>query len=557
MALIPGFESLEKLKKSYDWFDLKTKGFSDGKKSKNYGGIPLFYDAAEKKVYIDSGDTHTLVYGATGSLKTRSVVSPAIRILGCAGESMVINDPKGELFNRHAGDLEKQGYNIIEINLRDPGCGNAWNPLCVPYSFYVKGDYDNAAGFLHDIATNVAALDRSLDDPFWDDASADLLYGLILLTFKYAKDHDMPINAINIGNVLALRRILFSGTEQAKDTVLWKYASEDELISASLSGSVYAPKDTMNSILSVFDRKLRMFSIRPTLLDMLSNNDFDIADIGRKKSAVFIITPDEKTSYHSLVSMFVKESYEYLIYTASGLAENKVKNRINYILDEFSSLPQIADMPAMISAARSRDIRFLIVCQSKAALRQKYGENAETIFSNCTNWIFFTGRELELLRELSELCGMRKNNMPNISVYDLQHFSKEKREALLLCGRFKPAKVNTLDIDRFGDNEHTVKPHLKPVRFERIRLDFELKPEIREKYPMEISEKFFGPNGIFNKEIKPPILQEKATEKQPEKKPEKKTNFDPLEDFSFTGSDLNALIKAIDEGMAELGKEGK
>ena len=117
--------------------------------------------------------------------------------------------------------------------------------------------------------------------------------------------------------------------------------------------------------------------------------------------------------------------------------------------------------------------------------------------------------------------------------------------------------MNTLDIDRFGDKEYTVKPHLKPVRLERMRLSFELKPEIREKYPMEISERFFGPNGIFNKDIKPPTLQEKEPEKQPEKKREKKTNFDPLEDFSFTGNDLNALIKAIDEGIAELGKEEK
>ena len=47
---------------------------------KYLGGVPLMYDADERKVIIDAGDTHTLVYGATGSLKTRAVVMPTIKI---------------------------------------------------------------------------------------------------------------------------------------------------------------------------------------------------------------------------------------------------------------------------------------------------------------------------------------------------------------------------------------------------------------------------------------------------------------------------------------------
>ena len=82
---------------------------------------------------------------------------------------------------------------------------------------------------------------------------------------------------------MTLRRTLFSGRLQPQNNILWKYASEDELVAASLSGTVYAPKDTMNSILSVFDQKMRSFTIQPTLLDMLANNDFDIADMEKRK----------------------------------------------------------------------------------------------------------------------------------------------------------------------------------------------------------------------------------------------------------------------------------
>lgn len=536
----PGFENIDKIRKSYPFFDLTTRKFSHSDKSAYLGGIPIYYDAEARRVYVDSSDTHSLVYGSTGSLKTRSIVSPGIKIIGYAGESLIINDPKGELFSRHAGDLRKQGYNVVEINFRDPIVGNSWNPLYIPYQFYINGDIDKSSEFINDIATNLMVSDRSTDDPFWDFSASDLLYGLIQLLFRYCKDHNAPISSVNIGNLMNLRRVLFSGKQQAQFTMLWKYASEDELVAASLSGSVYAPKDTMNSILSVFDQKMRTFSIQPALLDMLANNDFDIASIGKEKTAVFLITPDEKTSYHRLVSMFVKESYEYLIYLATLTPNNKMENRINYILDEFSSLPQIADMPSMISAARSRDIRFLLVVQSQSSLKQRYSDEAETIISNCSNWIFFTSRELSLLKELSELCGTQRNGLPNISVYELQHLSKDRREALVLAGRLKPAKVSMLDIDKFGDKSYIQLDHERHERKPREKLTFELKKEIQEKYMISpIANPFNSPNPF---DSKPTTIQ------KPEDDNTKSTN--ELSDF-----EIDELIKTIDKRIEEIEKE--
>lgn len=241
----------------------------------------------------------------------------------------------------------------------------------------------------------------------------------------------------------------------ASSNPLWLYGKQDELIAASLSGSVAATGNTKTSILSVFDQKMRALSIQPNLIDMLSNDNMHLENIANEKTAIFLITPDEKTLYHRFVSLFIKQSYEYLIYIAQKNATTKLKNRINFICDEFSSLPTIADMPSMISAARSRNIRFLLVIQSKKQLIQRYKEEADTIISNCTNWIYFTSREVELLKELVTLCeapsNTRSATVPpnNITVYDLQHLSKETHEALVLAGRQKPAIVNFLDIDEF------------------------------------------------------------------------------------------------------------
>lgn len=444
--LPPGFQRMSALKKQYDSFLLTKLRF----RRNGRPGVVLGYDSENEEMIVDGSDTHTLVYGSTGSLKTRCVVLPTIRMLGYGHESLIINDNKGELYDHTAGFLKEQDYQIKVIHFRNPEVGNSWNPFSIPYQYYCGGNIDRAAEFANDIANTIALSQVSHSDPFWDYSACDCILGLILLLFRYCSENRLSSNHVNVSNLLRLRRKLFQGPLGSRNTELWKWAQQDELIDASLSGSINAPNDTKNSILSVVDQKLRAFSIQPALLDMLANNDINIADIGERPTAIFLITPDEKTTYHRLVSLFIKQSYEYLIYSASE-KNGMVSTRVNYILDEFSSLPAIRDFPAMISAARSRNIRFLLISQSKNQLFHKYQEDAFTIAANCTNWIFLTSRELDLLRDLSELCGKNKQQIPNISVFDLQHFSKERAEALLLSGRNKPCKVRLLDIDQLDD----------------------------------------------------------------------------------------------------------
>ncbi len=488
MPEFTNLESKERLFKEYTHFSVgesnPAKIFRPKQRGKYVGGVPLAYDYERDLIAIDSSDTHTLIWGSTGSLKTRCVIEPSVKIIGKSGESMIINDPKAEIHNRCAAELQDEGYKIIVINIRDPELGNAWNPLAIPYRFYLEGDIDRAAEFANDVAHNLMMEESSTKDPFWDYSASDCLFGLILLLFRYAKDHKLDESAVNMSSLMKLRQQLFrisTGVFRPQGSLLWRYAAEDELAEASLSGSVFAPNDTRNSILSTFDQKMRTFIIRPSLLDMLANNDIDIGEIGEHKCAVFLIIPDEKSTYNNLVSLFVKQAYEYLIYKASANESLKLKLRVNFVLDEFSSLPPISSMSTLISAARSRDIRFILAVQGNHQLTKRYGDEAATIKSNCVNWIFLTSREYDLLKEISDLCGEQRNRTPNLSVYDLQHFSKEKCEALVLCGRLKPAKVNLLDIDRFGDHEYTVLDFIRTPRRPRQNTDFELSDEIKHR----------------------------------------------------------------------------
>ncbi len=85
-------------------------------------------------------ETHALVLGTTGVGKTQLLANPTIRILAHSGEkpSMVMTDPKGELYADNAAVLMEEGYKIIVLNLNDPYASSMWNPMEIAYRTYER-----------------------------------------------------------------------------------------------------------------------------------------------------------------------------------------------------------------------------------------------------------------------------------------------------------------------------------------------------------------------------------------------------------------------------------
>lgn len=458
-------ENVINFKRGKDSYNLKTRKFARTKKRKFeetwMGGYPLYCENDKKNVFYDQSDSHALVIGSTGSKKSRLVVMPTIYLLASAGESMIISDPKGEIYQRTATYLHKNGYDIYVLNIRNPDLGNSWNPLYIPFCYYKNGQIDKANEMINDIAHNIALADVSLKDPFWDHAAGSVLSGLILLLFKYCFLNKLPDDTVNFENLIRLRMELF-GREDFNlfSHPLWEMIKDDTVIMSALNGTITAADRTKASILCVLDEKIRFLSMSQTLINMLSNNDFDIGKIREHRSAIYLIVPDEKTTYHKLISMFIKQSYEYLI-SLSYEVVNSGCVRINYILDEFSSLPAMQDFPSMISAARSRNIRYMLVIQSQHQLFRRYAEEAQTIMANCTTWYFLTSRETDLLEKISTLCGVDEKNKPLLSVSRLQRLDKEKGECLIFSGRLKPFISTLMEINEYDGGEYKILPFQK------------------------------------------------------------------------------------------------
>ena len=410
-------------------------------KNSKAAGVPIMLNNTE--MWVDNGEYHSLVIGATGSGKTQTVILPMVHSLAKARESMIITDPKGEIYEKTSNMLRARGYQILLLNFRDPQNGNAWNPMSLPYQMYKSGNQDKAIELLDDLALNILYDDSNKNaDPFWEKTSADYFSGVALGLFEDAKADEININSISLATTVGEEK--FGGSTYIKEY----FAAKDPGSAAAINASstIMAPSETKGSILSVFKQKVKLFASRENLSEMLSYSDINLETIGERPTAVFIVIQDEKKTYHSLVTILLKQIYETLISVAQRHG-GKLPVRTNFLLDEFANMPPLKDVTTMITAARSRAIRFTMIIQNFAQLDDVYGkEEAETIRGNCGNIIYLITTELKALEEISKMCGEQKSkkddktaSTPLVTVSDLQRM--KQFEVIILRMRKQPFKT--------------------------------------------------------------------------------------------------------------------
>ena len=507
------------------------------------GGIPLYNNG--KELWIDTGGYHNMIIGSTGSGKSQSISFPFINVMAKAGESMIVTDPKGELYEGTAEELKKRGYNIILLNFRDPQKGNCWNPFSIPYKLYQQGNKDKAIELLEDLAKNILYDENNKsNDPFWENTSADYFTGLAFSLFQDAKEDEVNINSINYMATVGENKI--GNTNYIKEYFSSKSKTSTESI--KVNSTITAPSETKGSILSVFNQKIQLFSSRETLSEMLAHNDFDMEDIGRKKTAVFIVIQDEKKTYHSLVTIFLKQCYETLVRVAQENPGGKLKYRTNFLLDEFANMPPLSDVDAMVSAARSRNIKLSFIIQNFSQLNDVYGkEKAETIRGNCGNTIYLLSTELAALEEISKMCGEVKSkkddktdSRPLVTVTDLQNFKEE--EALILRSRMRPFRTK-LKFDYKIEWGMSKEKAEYPMREQQPVNVFDLKDFVDKQREEKINQMMSS-----GKSMTPPMFDPSMMFKP------KNANVNPMMGQK-PGLDVDEIVKRLDAKIAELEEE--
>lgn len=382
----------------------KTTIVWDTKTQLQKGGFVLGADFQKKrkKVWLETQDTHVLLVGATRSGKSRRVILPTIWTLAKAGESMVVTDPKGELYERTVKYLAKQGYDVVLLNFRNPRRGNKWNPMTPVVAAVKAGDEALASELAWDIAHTIVYQQPHSGDPIWPAGEESVIAALILAVAAEAERDEQK----HMASVYALLTRLGRATDEGiipLNVYLNDCLADSHLAKAAFGTAAISPSKMRASFFGSAATDLRLWA-DPSIAFMTAFQDHDLAGPGVRKTAVFLVIPDETSTRHVLAALYISQIYQALTKLAS-LSGGRLPVRVNFLLDEFGNLPPISDFDKKITVAAGRNMRFLLAVQDLAQVKKHYKENAQTITGNCHTWIYLATADVETAKVISAKTG--------------------------------------------------------------------------------------------------------------------------------------------------------
>ncbi|MBO6263943.1 MAG: type IV secretory system conjugative DNA transfer family protein, partial [Clostridia bacterium] len=352
---------------------------------------------------IMTSQLHALIVGTTGSGKTTSFVDQNIAVLARSKgkPSLIISDPKKELLSKHGNALLAEGYKISVLDLREPYTSERWNPMNVLLRRIrlvkeLKAQLDHKQGKYYgagevfishkaarmriqelkdEIFENAMDLVYTLcpvqnkDQPTWEEGARNLILGLVLAFCEDCIDGKMEEKQLLLFNVYHnITNYCSENTATLKEYLL-KGRDKFSKVRGLVNTVLITSDKTLTSYLSEVNSYMQQLS-DDGILSLTSENDLDIVNIDEKPNAVFVIVPDERFSRHRFVTLFITQTYKELVEKANlNLRREQtetaiLKRNVYFVLDEFGNLPKFDNLDGMVTVARSRGIRFLLVLQS-------------------------------------------------------------------------------------------------------------------------------------------------------------------------------------------------
>lgn len=368
------------------------------------GGIVVGYQRQSKhkeKLDIVNGDIHSLILGDTGSGKTRSLWLQSIANIALAGESMVLSDPKGEIFDYTRPYLESLGYNVYCLNFKTPTKSHGYNFLQGVINAINSDDIPRAIDLVWDIASSLVP--SSKGEPIWENGEASIIAGAIMATIYDNKDNPKLQNMTNVYHFISIMCKSRDKGEMLLDTYADTQGQSHPAVPL-FAVVLLAPSRTRGSFFTAALAKLRLFT-SPYVYNMTRRSDFELKDIGHGKHAVFIVLPDGKETYNSLASLFAFQMYHALSDEADRLG-GRLKVRVHFMFEEFGNFTKLPGCAQMVTVARAKGIILNLVLQAFEQLDKIYGkEDANTIKANCGCLIYLRSSSPDTNAEISRRLG--------------------------------------------------------------------------------------------------------------------------------------------------------
>lgn len=362
--------------------------------SKNQGFV---IDGYDKRLSAEASFENVLVTGATGLGKSSVYMYSNIFTLSQNRKacSLIITDPKAELYNNTSGYLKKAGYEVYSLNPINLSQSIFYNPLI---NCKTDQEIDEVARIII-YSANKGHI--RAEDMFWINGAIKLLF--IVSHTLIAYNQDKIINLPNLLHVLNN----FGNKGDGIDKFVSSYASVK--VYSMWKGLINANDQVLLSFLTTAQNALVSISTNNNVEKLLSDNSFDIKDLRSKKIAIFINIPIYAIDQMDFISnLFYTQMLNSLTSTPT-----KKDNDVFVLADEAGQF-SISKLPQYTTILRSSRVGFMLLIQDIRQLEDKYGKNANTIVGGgIGSFVYFSATGLSTATSIEKIIGTKKSYLPN------------------------------------------------------------------------------------------------------------------------------------------------
>ena len=357
------------------------------------------------------------VYGSSGSMKTRSFCMNRILQAAVRGESLIISDPKSELYEKSSEYLRDQGYCVKVFNLVNPENSDSWNCLSE-----VEGQELMAQLFVDVIIKNT--INNGKGDHFWDSCEMNLLKALVLYVDQsYAEQNR------NIGEVY---RLLTLSGESDLDS-LFENLPPTHPAKAPYSLYKQASDTVRSGVIIGLGSRLQVFQSE-LIKKITARDEIDLELPGQERCAYFLVTSDQDSTFDFLASLFLSFCFIKLVrYADKNCEGGKLPVPVHILGEELTACGTIPDLSRRLSVIRSRNISMSCVFQNLAGLQNRYPLNLwQEILGNCDAQLFLGCTDSLTAEFISERTGLASVSVSSkskqLGTWRISNYTPEYRE---------------------------------------------------------------------------------------------------------------------------------
>ncbi|WP_313559047.1 VirD4-like conjugal transfer protein, CD1115 family [Ruminiclostridium cellobioparum] len=346
---------------------------------------------------------NVMVVGGSGSGKTRFYAKPNVMQ---ANTSFVILDPKGEILRDTGNLLKAEEYQIKVLDLINMPLSHCYNPFV-----YLKDDKD-VLKLVTNLIRNTTPKGSNTNDPFWERAETALLEALILYLLYEAPEDEQNFPMVMEMIAAADVREDDETYQSPLDELFERLAMREPEHLAVKQYNIFklAAGKTAKSILVSLGVRLEKFNLS-TVAGITTADEMELPSIGKKKTALFAVIPDNDSSFNFIVGMLYTQLFQSLMYLADYKYGGRLPIHVHFVMDEFANVALPDEFDKLLSTMRSREISVSIILQNLAQLKALFKDTWESIVGNCDEFLYLGGNEQSTHKYVSELLGKETIDM--------------------------------------------------------------------------------------------------------------------------------------------------